>query len=81
MAILTTDQLVQLRQMAAAEAATVTWTKPQVNAALQAIEDWWEANRASLGTAIEAAAPGKFTVAQKKALGKYWLWQKYGRGG
>ena len=81
MAVLTATQLAELRRIAAAEATTVTWNKPQVNAVLQAVEDWWEASRASLGTAMEVAAPGVFNAARKKALGKYWLWQKYGRGG
>ena len=81
MAVLTATQLAELRRMAAAEASVVTWNKTQVNPVLQAIEGWWEASRASLGAAMEAAAPGVFNAAQKKALGKYWLWQKYGRGG
>lgn len=78
MAVLTPAQLVELRQHCA-EAQTVTWTKPQVNAALQAIEDRFEAVRASFGVAIETAAPGVFSPAQKVRLVKFWLRQKFGR--
>jgi hypothetical protein len=79
MAILTPTQLAALRQECARAAQVVTWDRPTVNAALQAIEDWFEANRAALGAAIEAAAPGAFTNAQKRALVKFWLFSKFGR--
>ena len=81
MAILSSTQYADLRQAAARESVTVTWSKAQVNAALQAIEDWFEANRAALGVAIEAAVPGVFSAAQKRALVKFWLAQKFARGG
>lgn len=79
--LLTSDQLSDLRRSAATEAAIVTWMKPQVNATLQAVEDWFEANRTSLGVAVETAAPGLFSAAQKRVLVKYWLAQKFARGG
>jgi len=79
MATLTGVQLAEVRQEAARAAGVVTWTKPQANAALQAVEDWFEANRAALGAAVEAAAPGVFGAAHKRALLKYWLRQKFGR--
>lgn len=74
MATLTATQCDELRQ-AVARAIPVTWTKPVINAALQYIEDWFEANRASLGAAIG----GGFTANQKKQLVKCWLLQKFGR--
>jgi hypothetical protein len=78
MAILDSAQLVELRQRCAEAIAPnpVTWTKPQINTACQAIEDWFEANRVALGAAIETAVPGAFTNAQKTKLVKYWLAQK-----
>jgi hypothetical protein len=80
MAVLTPGQLTELRQFIAAGVATQSWTKLQVNAALQALENWYESSgRAAAGSAIETAAPGVFTNAQKKLLGKYWLLQKAGR--
>ena len=80
MAILTGDELAELRRAMAAN-GTVTWTKPQINAALQAIEDWFEANRVALGAAIEAAAPGLYNATRKKRLVAYWLRQKFVREG
>ena len=81
MAILAADDLTTLRAEVAADQGVIAHTKPQINAAFQAIENWYEANRASLGTAIEAAAPGVFTAAQKRRLGKYWLRLKFQTGG
>lgn len=77
MAALTIEQQAELRRAMAARLATVPYTKPQVNAAIQALEDWWETSgRAAAGAAIEAAAPGIFTAPLKKEIGKAWLRQK-----
>jgi len=56
-----------------------TWSKPEINAAIQAIEDRWDAagTQAALSADIEAAAPAVFTAAQKKYLAAFWL---IGRG-
>lgn len=84
MAVLTPEQLAEMRRGIAADAGigAINYDKPTVNLALQAIEDWWIANQASLNTAINnATAPFVFTVAQKKILGLYWLWSKFRRGG
>lgn len=79
MAILTSAEKAAIRQEYIKTLATVNITKIPINAALQAIEDWFEANRASLGAAIETAAPGVFTAAQKKNLVKFWLLSKFSR--
>jgi hypothetical protein len=80
MAIISVSDLASLRQRCAADANSVTWTKAQVNAAIQALEDWFDTTgRAGAAAAIESAAPGVFTNAQKKLIGKYWLAQKSGR--
>lgn len=81
MSTLTVTQLTEIRQGAATNGGTtVNYTRAQINAAVQAIEDYFEDTaRAGFGAAIEAAAPGVFTNAQKKKIGKYWLLQKYGR--
>ena len=82
MAILTADQLTELRQRFAATLATLGVTKAEVNAALQAVEDYFENTaRAGFGAAIETAVPAKFTAAQKKRLVAYWLLQKFTREG
>ncbi len=80
MAVLNTAELAELRQ-SLAEGKVVSWTKPQINAGLQAIEDWFEANKGNLGSAIEAVAPGAFNAARKKELVAYWLRQKFRREG
>ncbi len=83
MAVLTPIERAELRRFVAAEFGTVTYVKAQIDAAMQAIEDWFEANRASLGTAINAATQPDFTFTnpQKVLLVKYWLRQKFERGG
>ena len=81
MAVLTMDEQTELRQSVARNSAVVTWNKAAANAANQAIEDWFEVNRSSLGLAIEAAAPGIFTGALKGKLIRNWLRQKFERGG
>lgn len=81
MAVLIPFQSAELRRAVAAQIPAVTYQKAAINAALQAIEDWFEGNRASLGVAIETAAPSTFTAAQKLAMVKWWLSQKFERGG
>ena len=77
--VLTAIQLAAIRQDFVATLTIINKTKPQINVALQAIDDWFEANRAALGAAIEAAAPGTFTGAQKLKLVKFWLRSKFDR--
>ena len=82
MAVLNSTQLAELRRAMASDQATVNYNKVQINAALQAVEDWFEANRAAINAAINTAtAPLVFTGSQKSALVKYWLRQKFERGG
>ena len=45
MAVLTDTQLESLRQAFQARLFSPTLTKPQLNAAFQQAEDWFEANR------------------------------------
>ena len=82
MAILTSEEVTTIRRLCADELGTVNYTKPQVNAAIQGVEDWFETNRSSLVVAINAAT-GQFIFipAQKRAILKYWLRQKFERGG
>lgn len=81
MATLLNNELSELRQTAGRDQA-VDYTKPQINAALQAIEDWFEANRAALGAAINTAtAPYVFTPALKRRMVAHWFRQKFSREG
>ena len=81
MAILTAAQLTELRQRVQSSAApNPAANKTQINLAIQAIEDYYETTaRPGFGAAIETAVPGRFTPAQKKQIGKFWMLQKAGR--
>ena len=77
MGVLTKPQLAKVSRHISENGTTVMWSKPQVHAAVQAIEDWFEANRSSLNTEINAAtAPLVFTAEQKKKLIVGFLIQK-----
>jgi hypothetical protein len=82
MAVFTQQDLQYVRSAVAATGLTVTYTKATLDAATQAVEDWFAANQASLGAAINAAtSPVVLSVAQKKALVVGWLLAKFNRGG
>ena len=74
MAVLTSQELGELRSIMARNTASQSWTKPQVNAALQAIEDRMRlaATQTTIGNDIETAAPGVFNQAQKNQLFGVW---------
>jgi len=77
MPILSATQLVEIRQAAARDQELVNWDKAQINAAAPAVEDWFEANRASLNTAINAATnPLVLPAAVKRLLIIAFLLQK-----
>lgn len=78
MAVLTTPQLSDSRQSVAKDVVAITYTKPQINAALQAIEDRFEATRSGFSSAIDTAtSPFVFSAAQKKKLIAYWARIKF----
>lgn len=52
-------------------------TKDQLLSTIQAIEDWWDANRATLKSAMEAAAGATLSNALAKTIAKYWLRMKW----
>lgn len=82
MTILNPEQLTKLRQGVARDIVPVTWNKAQINAASQAVEDWFDnpARRASLRADINAAtSPFTFSNAQFKKLVKHWLHDRFGR--
>jgi hypothetical protein len=88
MAVLTNAELETVRRQAARR-APATWTKAQINAALQAIEDAVQSTsnvgarslKTYLGNAIEAAAPGVFGAAAKDELFSLWQVLNIRRGG
>lgn len=74
MATLTAAELQELRSVLTRNTATQTWTKAQVNAALQAIEDRIRlaGTQNTIAGDIEAAAPGVFSAGQKATLFGVW---------
>ena len=71
MAILTVEQLVQLRQDLEKRGHTINYNKLQINAAFQGLEDWYQAASVqnALSNAIDTAtAPLVLTPQQKLAL-------------
>ena len=78
MAVLVGNALQQMRQRISAERATIGHTKTQVNAALQACEDYFEGTaRSGFGAAIETAVPTVFPTAVKKVIVRAWLIYKF----
>ena len=81
MAIISSTNLALIRQRVAPD-TTVNFTKTDINNAIQAIDDWYEANRVPVSSLINTAtSPFVFTVAQKKLIAKYWCQFKFGQGG
>jgi hypothetical protein len=82
MAALNPDELAELRRVISNGVVNVAYNKAQINAAVQAIEDYFETHRVELSAAIDAAStPFVFTNPQKKQLVRYWLDQKARREG
>jgi len=83
MAALTAAQLAELRRNIQAEWTTpIDFGKPTANAALQAIEDWYEGQRTVVnGLVNTATAPKVFTGAEKKLIAKHFLAWKFKQGG
>ncbi len=80
MAQLTTEENEELTREVARSSRGVPWTRPQVKAAFQAIEDEFENIRPQLAAAIDfALAPVTTTGAEKKRLVTAYLLQKAGR--
>lgn len=74
MAQLTGDEGNELMRILNNNTDQQQWTKPQVRAALQAVEDRMllASTRQAIGGDIEAAAPGVFTAANKELLFMAW---------
>ena len=78
MATITNLELADLRRKISRKIANTGYTKPVINAGLQAIEDWMVSGATvtpttSLFAAIDAAtSPFTFTNAEKKKLFAHW---------
>ena len=83
MAALTDAQLTELRRLFAEDGVPINVVKATVNAALQAVEDWFSlvATQTAVSNAINTAtSPAVLSNAQKRALVKFWLRQRMERG-
>lgn len=82
MAVLTDQEKVDIIRSSMDNITDPTWTRGEVYAAIQAIEDVFENARPALNTAINAAtSPAVLPSDFKTALVKNWLRSKFGRGG
>ena len=77
MAVLTGAELAKARRLTRQMVGSLDYDKSTINAALQAIEDWFETNRAGISTDIDTATnPTVLTNTEKKRLGAAWLLYK-----
>ena len=83
MAVLNATQLAEGRQKVAKELIEVTYVKADINAAFQAVENYFETTaRAAINTAINAAtSPVVLPAGVKTLIVKHYLKQKFDRGG
>jgi hypothetical protein len=74
MAQLTGEEGIELMKIINANTDQQNWTKPQIRAAFQAIEDRMllTATKQAIANDIETAAPGVFTGPQKELLFMAW---------
>lgn len=90
MAILTTDELARVRNTCERAAVGGVYTKGQINAVLQAIEDAMTTRPIAAGDVaktlpqiisgiIDAASPVAFTATQKRRLFALWAELKFDR--
>lgn len=79
MTVLTALEKQKVRN-ACSETLQVNYTKIDLNNAVQGVEDWFEANKTSLNTAINTATdPFVFTAAQKKKIVAEWANYKFNK--
>jgi hypothetical protein len=81
MAVISTSELQRARQAIAAD-QNAHWTKPQINAAIQAVEDLISSQSAAISAAINTAtSPVVLTAAEKKAVVREWAILRFRAGG
>lgn len=83
MAALNAHQLAELRRRIQSDWTTaIDFNKVVANDTLQAIEDWYEGERAAVSLLIDAASGAKsFTSPEKKLIAKHYLAWKFEQGG
>lgn len=76
------NELSEMRRRVCDNTSFNGFIKPQINAALQAVEDFFElpATKTAISNAINGAtAPATMTALQKRYLVKIWLEKRAGR--
>lgn len=74
MAVLTAEELQDIRQRMASKYPEINWRKKTINDASQAVEDQYvNVCRQHLIDAIEATVPGKFDDNQKRRIIRLWM--------
>lgn len=77
MATVDAAELAKIRRKMSKDYTDPPWEKPAINAAIQALEDWYEGERATVNAALNAAtSPLTLTAEQKKKLVGYFLIEK-----
>lgn len=70
----------RVQDLIAERGLTINFTKAQLYAALQVMEDWYEAEKAAVSVLLNTAtSPLTLTAGQKKAIGRAFLEQKFKR--
>ncbi len=78
MAVLNAEELVDARRLAKKLLGTLDYDKATINAAVQAIEDWFETNRSGISEDIDTATcPAVMSNPEMKRLGAAWLLYKH----
>lgn len=84
MAVLTTEQRrtlwAELMQELSKDGETVGITKPDLRAAVDAIDTWLDGNAATINTAIPQPARGALTAAQKARMLMFVVKYRYTEG-
>jgi len=79
MAAISTKEKSKIRQKMSS-IGTVDYNRPTINAAMQAVEDWFDGERATISAQIDiATSPKVLSNQQKKKLVGFWMLKKYVR--
>lgn len=74
MATLTDAELHDISKELARRSPEVTWSKADIHAAIQVVEDWYEDDKTTVSSQIDTATSvGLFTNAQKKLIGALFM--------
>ncbi len=78
MALLTNEQILQLRAEYMRKLASPTITKADLKAAFEGLDSFFDTNAAAINSAIPQPARGALTTQQKAAIAAYIMMARYG---